>query len=168
MKRGWNGILIEPIPQLFDKIIKKNRKAYVINACIAHSKPMVAKFRVGDSLSGRDDAMDKKHKKRINKSYQNDQFVTVPCFSLNTIMKALEVSKVHMFSLDVEGGEYDVLKTIDFKKLNIDSFVIEHNGRREDLKRFRKLFDKIKFGNTKKMYSETKVDSQDVFFFKNS
>lgn len=168
MKRGWNGILIEPIPQLFDKIIKKNRKAYVINACIAHSKPMVAKFRVGDSLSGRDDAMDKKHKKRINKSYQNDQFVTVPCFSLNTIMKALEVSKVHMFSLDIEGGEYDVLKTIDFKKLNIDSFVIEHNGRREDLKRFRKLFDKIKFGNTKKMYSETKVDSQDVFFFKNS
>ncbi len=168
MKRGWRGILIEPIPQLFDKLVSKNRKSFAINACIAHSKPMVAKFRIGDSLSGRDDAMDKKHKNRINKSYRNDQFVTVPCFSLNTIMRALEVSKVDMFSLDVEGGEYDVLKTIDFNKLDIDTFVIEHNGRKEDLKKFRTFFNNIKLGNALSMYSEIKVDGQDIFFLKNA
>ena len=117
MKRGWKGILIEPIPKLFDRLISKNRKAFAINACIAQRKPMVAKFRLGDSLSGRDDTMDTKHKNRINKNYKNE-FVMVPCFSLNTIMRALEVTKVDMFSLDVEGGEYDVLKTVDFNKLD--------------------------------------------------
>ena len=112
---------------MFNSLINKNRKNFAINACIAHSKPMVAKFRVGGYLSGRDDAMDKNHKQRVKNGFPIVHFVNVPCFSLNTIMNAIGVKKVDMFSLDVEGGEYDVLKTIDFNKLNIDTFVIEHN-----------------------------------------
>ena len=157
------GILIEPIPELFNSLINKNRKNFAINACIAHSKPMVAKFRIGDSLSGRESAMDETHKKRLKNENPVDRTVNVPCFSLNTIMKALGVKKVDMFSLDVEGGEYDVLKTIDFNKLNIDTFVIEHNGRPLELSRFREFFKKIKLNNSKIMYSEIKVDGQDIF-----
>ena len=43
----------------------------------------------------------------------------VPCFSLVTILKAINVNKVDYFSLDVEGGESFVLKAIDFNKIDI-------------------------------------------------
>ena len=112
--------------------------------------------------------MDDNHKKRLKDEIPIDRSVTVPCFSLNTILQALGVQKVDMFSLDVEGGEYDVLKTIDFNKLDIRTFVIEHNGKPSELSRFRDLFKGLKFKNSQPMYSEIKADGQDVFFLKNS
>ncbi len=121
--------MIEPIPELFEQLIEKNRKAFALNACIAKDKPMIARFKIGGALSGREDVMDSRHKNRIKNEYPVDSYVNVPCFSLNTVMKALGVNKIDMFSLDVEGGEFEVLKTINFKNLDIETFVIEHNTR---------------------------------------
>ena len=55
-------------------------------------------------------------------------------------------------SLDVEGGEFDVLKTIDFNIVDISTFVIEHNGRPSELKRFRDLFNGLKFEDSRPMF----------------
>ena len=154
--------MIEPIPQLFQGLIGKHRKAFAINACIANEKPIIARFQIGDALSGRDDAMSEDHKKRLNNENPIELYVTVPCFSLNTIMKALGVQKIDMFSLDVEGGEFDVLKTIDFNKLDIETFVIEHNARQESIKQYKEFFEKI--ANSK--YEEIKITGQDSFYLK--
>ena len=82
---------------------------------------------------------------------------------LHFVHQALDVKKVDMFSLDVEGGEFDVLNTIDFNKIDIDIFVIEHGGR---LSRFREFFKNIKFNDSHKKYSEIKENGQDIFFRK--
>jgi len=132
--------LIGPIPELFEKLIEKNRKAFALNACIARDKPIISRFKIGGPLSGREDVMDSKHKDRIKKEHPVDSYVDVPCFSLNTIMKALGNNKIYMFSLDVEGGELDVLKTIDFENLDIETFVIEHNARSESIKKYGEFF----------------------------
>jgi len=167
LNRKWNGILIEPIPELFDKLIEKNRKAFALNACIAKDKPMIAGFKKGGSLSGREDVMDSKHKDRIKNEYPVDSYLDVPCFSLNTIMKALGVKKIDMFSLDVEGGEFDVLKTIDFKNLDIETFVIEHNARQKSKKEYKEFFEKITFSNNpRSKYEEIRVTGQDSFYLK--
>ena len=39
-----------------------------------------------------------------------------------TILKAINTNKVDYFSLDVEGGELEVLKGINLKKLDITTF----------------------------------------------
>ena len=62
---------------------------------------------------------------RINKVPEDERYIYVPCFSLNTIMQALNINKIDFFSLDVEGSEYEVLKSIDFQRFNIDLFWIE-------------------------------------------
>jgi len=52
INRNWTGILIEPIPSHFQKILAKNRKMNKINACISNNKPAVVKFlndRTGSS-----------------------------------------------------------------------------------------------------------------------
>ena len=47
----------------------------------------------------------------------NFQYFYAPCFSLHTILKAMNVNKVDFFSLDLEGGENDVLLSLDFNKI---------------------------------------------------
>ena len=168
LNRGWKGLLIEPIPEVYSMIIGKNRKTFSINACIAESKPKVVKFQIGASLSGRDGAMNEQHKKRLKNENPINRVIDVPCFSLNTVMKALGVKKIDMFSLDVgEGGEYDFLKTIDFNKLDIETFLIKHNDFPKELKRVRELFEhEIKLNDPRRKYSEIKKNGQDIFFLK--
>ena len=102
---NWTGILIEPVPSYFHQILSKNRKVYALNACIAKNKPFIAKFLVSSVLSGREDQMDKNHKQRIStESNNNYELAYIPCFSINTIMKAIKQKQIDFFSLDIEGG----------------------------------------------------------------
>lgn len=156
-ERNWSGILIEPLPFLYERIQSKNRKMYTLNACIAKNKPIVAKFKIAPfiAISGRVSEMSDIHHRRVGNSFD---IIYVPCFSLNTILKAINVNKVDFFSLDVEGGELEVLSSLDMKNINFRSFVIEHNGEpRKDVMR-ELLF--------KQNYNLTHFDGQDDFFIK--
>ena len=121
---------------------------------------MVAKFLIGRGLSGRSDIMTEHHKNRIKAVNAQDVYLYVPCFSLVTIMKALEVDKVDYFSLDVEGGEMDVLNSINLNELDVETFSIEHNSRRKDIHAIRNYF------KSRVNYKEMKIDGQDIFFQK--
>ena len=79
-----------------------------------------------------------------------------PCFSLKTIMKAIGVSHVDYFSLDVEGGELDVLKSINFNELDIKTFSIERSAQKNEIKSLMKSSG----------YKIVKEDWLDVYFNK--
>ena len=101
------------------------------------------------------------HKKRIEKELNSKEqtFVYVPCFSINTILKAIGVNAVDYFSLDVEGGENDVLRSIDYEKIFIKTFSIEHNGNEAEKN---KMIEHL----TKFSYNIVKQDGQDIYFLK--
>lgn len=100
LNRNWNGILIEPSKMNFNKLIGKKRRIFALNACIT-DKVLVGKFRAFDEsvLSGLEETMSEHHKKRG----KTGKYTFVPCFSLVTILKAIDIKKVDYFSLDVEG-----------------------------------------------------------------
>ena len=59
---------------------------------------------------------------KINKEHKKlkgDNLVDVFCFPLFGVLKAINVTKVDYFSLDVEGNEMDVLRTIPFDNVDI-------------------------------------------------
>jgi hypothetical protein len=126
---NWTGLLIEPIPFLYEKILTKNRNVFTLNACIAKNKPILAKFRVFHALSGREDQMGEIHRHIIEDGIpgldEKYKIEYMPCFSINTIMKALGMNQIDFFSLDIEGGEWDVVNGVQFDYLNINSFCIE-------------------------------------------
>ena len=76
----------------------------------------------------------------------------VQCFPLYSILLALGVDHVDYFSLDVEGSELEVLKTVPFGAVTIDTFTIEikifnetgHDveGSKKNLEDLKKLFSK--------------------------
>ena len=139
--------------------MSKNRNIFSINACIANEKPIVAKLRVGGPLTGRLKEMKAVEISRMEKEYVKNQLSTlyVPCFSLNTILSAIGINKVDYLSLDVEGGELDVLKSIKHDKITIDTFTIEHNGFQD---RKNDIISHLEAKGFKKLAE----DNQDVYF----
>ena len=59
------------------------------------------------------------------KKERSDDMV-VPCFPFETLLLALSRTTVDYFSLDVEGFELDILKTIQFHRPNITLLSVEH------------------------------------------
>ena len=53
------------------------------------------------------------------KELNEDNLANVICFPLFGVLKAINVTKVDYFSLDVEGNEMDVLRTIPFDDVEI-------------------------------------------------
>ena len=54
-----------------------------------------------------------------NLNKKSKDTVEVQCFPLFSILLALKRTQIDYFSLDVEGSEFDVLKTIPWDQVNI-------------------------------------------------
>ena len=69
-----------------------------------------------------------------------DTTVNIQCFPLYSLLLALDNPTVHYFSLDIEGAELPVLKTIPWEKVDIRVMTVETHlagrifpGSREEL-----------------------------------
>ncbi len=93
-ERNWTGILIEPLPLNFKKILTKNRKCFVINCCIANKKTILARFQIANVMTSRVHQVNKENQKFIDnhKGNHSKRFMYVPCFPLTTILKGLNIS----------------------------------------------------------------------------
>lgn len=139
---GWNGICIEPREAAFNDLVK-NRKCICENICVAKEsgeKKFMEVVGYADQLSGLVDNFDKEHVERIEKEVDGQattkKIINVNCLTLNDIFKKHNVTKIDYFSLDIEGGELDILKSIDLQKTPIDVLSIENNYQDKDTRKF--------------------------------
>jgi hypothetical protein len=56
---------------------------------------------------------------KIHNEIAGSQIYRVQCFPLYSILLAMGTTEIDYFSLDVEGSEYKILKTIPWHKVNI-------------------------------------------------
>jgi len=150
LRRNWTGILIEANPYLHSRLLKKNRRAYVLRACLsAERRPVTVGMKPVGEYGGISDKMHKSQLRRIRASRIPD--ISVNCFPLNTIMATINVTYIDYFSLDVEGSELYILRTIDWTRLRIDVITIEYvistghgidrTATRKKLKNLRQFFN---------------------------
>jgi len=114
--RSWNGLLVEMDPYYYTQLLGKGRKSWSINACLS---PFQYAIQLPFHGSG--------GKGKLDLSNKIDKSSTVPCFPLETILLALNRTHVDYFSLDVEGFELRILRTIPFDRLIIDVLSVEYN-----------------------------------------
>ena len=57
--------------------------------------------------------------------------LVVPCVPLQYMLDRFGVHDIDFFSLDVEGAELEVLKTIDFGRTRISVILVEMDGRHQ-------------------------------------
>lgn len=133
---GWTGINIEPSPFVFKELQKNRPKCINLNCAIDAKNgnaPFYCNSGATEMLSGLVEHFDPRHKSRLDQENKVDggqtEVVSIPTRTLQTVFDEYNVTHVQFLSIDVEGGEKAVVKSIDFDKVFIDVIVFEDNYR---------------------------------------
>lgn len=135
--RGWRGICIEPLPGPFAQL-EASRSARCINCAVGDTEgqqEFLAVEGYGEMLSGLIDEMDPRHIARIEADIAewggSKQIVTVPVRRLDEILDDCGIDSIDLMSLDVEGGELSVLRSLDLARTPVLALAVE-NGAADD------------------------------------
>lgn len=127
---GWDGICIEPLPEVFEAL-QQNRTCHLYNVAIAGQSQQDAKFyKVSDQLglSGLEQQMPERIQQGLRKQGLAIESMPVQTMTFDEVMKNHPaIGVIDFLSLDVEGGEMQVLETIDFERFLFGLITIENN-----------------------------------------
>ena len=116
---NWKGILIEPIPKVFNELKKnRNKNNYFKNCALVDQnfkeKNIKFYYNKKDTLTG------------TIKNKKDTEEINVEANTLDQVIDEIDYKgKIDFFSLDVEGNEIEVLNGIDFNKHYIEYMLIE-------------------------------------------
>lgn len=115
---NWTGLLIDPIPRHFEKM-KLYRKCKLVQGAVTptHETSILVEELPASDLSK------STTKKSIFKKYHKVKAYTFD----NVIEENLDSKIIDFLSIDIEGNELAVLKTINFSQYIIRAICIEHN-----------------------------------------
>jgi FkbM family methyltransferase len=140
--RDWTGLCVEPLPKEFEKL-QRARKAVCVNGCAGLEDGFVDFLQLDDGnemLSGRVQTFELAHLERIkdatHKAPAAHDVVRVRAFALPGLLRAHGISHVDLLSLDTEGGELDLLKSLDLERLGVRAITIENQYRHPDIERY--------------------------------
>jgi FkbM family methyltransferase len=134
--KGWHGVLIEPSPIQFKKLKKfRSKRNHFYNAaCVAFDFPkdkieLIYSNLMSVALEGRNDISDPLGHAKSGEKYSDREQSFRFQAQARTLQSILDESSspalVDLLSLDVEGGELEVLAGVDFQRTNFKYIVIE-------------------------------------------
>lgn len=142
LNRNWTGLCVEPGQREFDHM-KTIRRCFLERACISNydgESEFTYIEGYANMLSGLTEDYNTQHLSRINsemKSYGGSlDKITIPVFRLQTLLDKYGLINIDYCSIDTEGSEFNVIKSIDYDKVNIKIFSIENNYSSLDIQEF--------------------------------
>ena len=116
----WEGICVEPLPDTFQEL-KKCRKVHCDDHAI-FSKDTTVEFSKHQLYSGITEFIDQ------HTLVKNSETIIVKTITLNELLRNYKAPKIiHYCSLDTEGTELEILKSVDLKKYTFLYINVEHN-----------------------------------------
>ena len=141
-EQGWSGLLVEPNPSSFRQLLRKRRKAWIVNACL--SSDIYPKQVTMVSVSSRKRLLDMSPLVTKGSSYQLESppllnysdvnsffdktdrtYFQSQCFPLYSLLLALNITVIDFMSLDMQGFELEVVNTLPLDKIFVRSFALE-------------------------------------------
>lgn len=158
---GWSGLCIEPILDRYVELVKNRPKSICIFGCIYETSGTVD-FReingYSEMLSGIEKCYDSRHIQRIKDELAQQggtyKITQKHSFCLKDLFNLHNLTNIDYLSIDTEGSEMEVIKGIDFTKVNIHVIDIENNY----------SDDRVKIYLENKGYSLTcKIGGDDIY-----
>ena len=131
----WSGVLIEGHPENAAKLFRARGASghnIIFNEAIC-PKPTTMTFSGPSEIgtAGILDFMDEKYLRRWGHRFRHAKNHSVPCRPLATLLHLAGIQQIDFFSLDVEGAEYEVLKTMDWS-IPVRVWLVEMDGTAQD------------------------------------
>jgi len=132
----WTGINVEPIPEVFKRLVENRPNTINLNCAICNSDgtaDFILNKGYTEMISGLKETFDPRHMNRVKHEISGHggttQLVIVNTKRLETIFDEHNIKHVNYLSIDVEGAEFEVIKSINFDKVFIDVIGFENNYR---------------------------------------
>tara|TARA_Y100000591_G_scaffold282145_1_gene262332 strand:- start:489 stop:1220 length:732 start_codon:yes stop_codon:yes gene_type:complete len=156
-KRRWTGINVDLNPITIELFNFFRSKDININCAISDKKTLKKMYFV-DNLSPLN-TLDQNHLKFLKRNFlfKNKDFKEkkIKTENVNDILKKYKFNRVDFLNIDLEGLEYEVIKSINFKKFKINLICIEildHNKiSRNKSKKIHQILKKNNFKYLKKI-----------------
>jgi FkbM family methyltransferase len=123
----WTGICIEPIPDVYNSLVKNRPKSLHCNRAIFSESNKIIKFDIANKynlLSGISEYIDC-HTKTVNKNKTQIEVLTLTFNDL--LIQYNAPAYIDYLSLDTEGSELEILKSVDLNKYTFGLIDVEHN-----------------------------------------
>lgn len=134
---NWSGICIEPNPSMFQKC-KENRKSIVCNKAIFEKSNEKIEFIIpcGNNIEGgieqlcglKEFIREKNLKKDFINQYSKYNTILVDTVNINELLDTHNLHNIDYMSLDTEGYELNILKSINYEKNIIKYITVEHGN----------------------------------------
>lgn len=138
-EHGWRGVCVEPNPALFAKL-KQNRSAICLERAVYRESGQILSFvpsqEIGTLAEFADSDGYAQHRAEAVAEHGLIQVQTVSFAEIAALGDFPEAGFDYV-SLDTEGSELDILRTIDLARHRIALFTVEHNfvePRREEMR----------------------------------
>lgn len=122
---SWSGILAEPA-KMWESDLKLNRKANISNKAVWKESNISLEFEeypIGElSTISQFKLQDENRDLRVKPISYDVQTITL----LDLLEDFGAPRNIDVVSIDTEGSEYEILKEFDFKKYEVNIFIIEH------------------------------------------
>jgi FkbM family methyltransferase len=167
---GSSGVLIEPNPFLFKKLKNCRSRDVVINCGIGLKEEKKANFYLfSDSANGLSTFSEKEARywseigMKGRGKIQFDQIIEVDLVPINDVIENYfeKLNKrINFISIDVEGLDFEIVKSIDIEKFKPDIFCLETLMYDENQKEIKNI-ELIKYleDNGYEMYADTRINS---------
>lgn len=158
-KRGSRGITVEPDASLHTEIDRRRPKDININSGVGSSNAKMKLFIFEPSTLNTFSKSERDRYTKIGHKLVGEQ--SVPVYTIDKILKESGIpgEVVNLVSLDVEGMDLEILKSIDFAKFRPELFCIETleytNKQPRKLKSIIKLMEKNGYYN----YADTYINT---------
>lgn len=153
-EKGWRGVHVEPIERLAKSLKEKRPGDIVVQAGVGLSgEPlMFQEYEGADGLSSFSKDIQKQNTKRKKKEY------TVDVRTLKDILTDIlnkPSQKIDFMKIDVEGYEYEVIKSNDWEKYRPTLLIIEANHVMHDWRPFieKQGYSKVFFDGLNEYYT---------------
>lgn len=166
-KIGWDCIIVEPIPNLYSKIIT-NRKCTVLNVAVS-DKNGETSFFIAEGVEMLSSLSPDKSRIEYEKGKISE--IKVKTRTLDSILEELGIGKIDFISIDVEGHEMSVLKGFSVQKYNPEVMILENNdfGKNSEINNYLKTlgFTRFKITGCNEWYTNRSnkhlYSSHDIF-----
>ncbi|MBX3490551.1 FkbM family methyltransferase [Parvibaculum sp.] len=139
---GWTGVAVEPLPSVFEKL-KANRSCHLVNGCVTPEggkAQLVEIVGAPNMLSTLETHNRGLTARRLRHSRQRHGSATrnieVDCHTFASLMDRFGIRSIDFLSVDTEGGELDILKSIDFGRYPVSVISVENNFYADDIRNY--------------------------------